>query len=130
MIFTYIGDGNLPPAAINFMGRQEFDLNVPQEVEDDELIEKLKGNKCFIEGKPDKKQKAAAAKAETVAEDEAEAAELAKAAAVDAPAAASALAPVAGVAYEDMLTALKAKGVKPKSRKKDDVVEAYEKLAA
>ena len=50
MKFTYVGDGNQSPAEIHFMGREKFKLNVAKEVTDEELIAKLKGNPCFVEG--------------------------------------------------------------------------------
>jgi len=50
MQFTYIGDGDDCPSRITFMGRVYFELNIPVDVQDGELIAKLNGNKCFRHG--------------------------------------------------------------------------------
>lgn len=52
-IFTYVGAGDEPPHMINFMGRQVFVRGKPTEVTDLELLLKVRGHKCFVEGDAD-----------------------------------------------------------------------------
>jgi hypothetical protein len=50
MKFVYIGQGDSPPERILFMGRIDFTLNGDAvDVDDDALIAKLRGNRCFVE---------------------------------------------------------------------------------
>lgn len=51
--FTYIGHGEDPPRKINFMGKQQFVRGVPTEVSDMEVLAKLEGHRCFVEGEVD-----------------------------------------------------------------------------
>tara|TARA_R110002094_G_scaffold157781_2_gene144035 strand:+ start:3445 stop:3672 length:228 start_codon:yes stop_codon:yes gene_type:complete len=55
--FKYVGDGEDSPTKCHFMGQVRFYLNQGYvEVDDDFIIQKLKGNKCFvIKSKTEKK---------------------------------------------------------------------------
>lgn len=47
--FKYVGDGEDAPSKCHFMGQVRFYLNQGYvEVEDEHIISKLKGNKCFV----------------------------------------------------------------------------------
>ena len=47
--FKYVGDGKDDPIKCHFMGQVRFYLNQGYvEVEDEHIIAKLKGNKCFV----------------------------------------------------------------------------------
>lgn len=47
--FKYVGDGKDDPTKCHFMGQVRFYLNQGYvEVEDEHIIAKLKGNKCFV----------------------------------------------------------------------------------
>jgi len=54
--YTYIGGGDTPPQMTNFMDRQEFMIGEETEVTDPELLAKLKGNQCFVQGKVDRRE--------------------------------------------------------------------------
>ena len=47
--FKYVGDGKDSPSKCHFMGQVRFYLNQGYvEVDDEHIIAKLKGNKCFV----------------------------------------------------------------------------------
>lgn len=54
--YTYIGGGADAPQLINFMGKQEFMIGDPTEVTDPEVLAKIGGNQCFVEGEADRKE--------------------------------------------------------------------------
>lgn len=52
-IYTYVGGGESSPSAIKFMGKQNFLIGKATEVSDPEVLAKLKGHPCFVEGEAD-----------------------------------------------------------------------------
>lgn len=49
-IWTYVGQGETPPQAINFMGIQPFMRGKPEKVTDSRVLAKIRTNPCFAKG--------------------------------------------------------------------------------
>jgi len=58
--YTYIGGGEDSPAIIKFMDKVDFMIgevtDIPVTDENAKVLEKIKDNPCFVEGKVDKKE--------------------------------------------------------------------------
>lgn len=109
MKVTYVGSGITPPTQTTNFGI-EFKMNIPVEVEDEKILAKLNGHPCFIVGAKD----VAMLDGEGIEEKDDDLGEQ-----ID----------EALVSYHDMVAALKEAGVKPASRKAEDVEAAYLELA-
>lgn len=68
--YTYIGGGDDSPQIITFMGKQDFMIGEETEVTDTSILKKIKNHPCFKEGKADRKEIMAKAKAAKKAADE------------------------------------------------------------
>lgn len=53
IVYTYVGAGTEPPVKINFMGKQVFIRGKATTVTNAEVLAKLKGHPCFVEGEVD-----------------------------------------------------------------------------